>query len=131
MVLGTNAIAAFGMQVLHSNGEVVHPSPTACKESGERVQLGGETHESTEKTESTGCTSEGDAQANSKDTGKVQQVTRVILSQVVHLGPRQTKEVKVEMRQLAEMDTSAEMLGIVAPDKECLAEHKCDFVETL
>ena len=38
LVLGTNAITALGMQVLHSNGEVVHPSPKVCKESGEMVR---------------------------------------------------------------------------------------------
>ena len=108
---------------------------TACKESGERVQLGGEatelSHESSEKTESTECMSAGGAQPNSKDIGRLEQVTRVILSQVVHLGPWQIKEVKVETRQPAGMDSSAEMLEIIVSDEESLAEHKCDFVEIL
>ena len=29
------------------------------------------------------------------------------------------------------MDLGAEILGIVVPDEECIAEHKCDLVETL
>ena len=35
------------------------------------------------------------------------------------------------MQQLNGMDSCAEILGIVIPDGEHLAEHKCDFVETL
>ena len=42
-----------------------------------------------------------------------------------------TKDVKVEMRQPVGMDSSVEMLGIVVPDEECLAERTCDFVDTL
>ena len=137
LVLGTNAMTAFGMQVLHSNSTVICPSPIkyiACEESGEKVQPSGEvtelSQESSEQPESTSCTS-GDEQITSKDTGKLEQVTRVILSQIVHLGLQHTKEVKVEIRQLAGMGSGAEMLGIIVPDEECLAEHKCDFAEIL
>ena len=70
-----------GMQVLHSNGKFVHPSPITCEESGERV-LPSLSQEGSEKPELTSCTSGGDAQLTSKDTGRLEQVTRVILSQV-------------------------------------------------
>ena len=134
LVLGTNAMTAFGMQVLHSNGTVICPSPIACEESGEKVQPSGEvtelSQESSEQPESTSCTS-GDEQITSKDTGRLEQLTRVILSQIVHLGLRHTKEVKVEIRQFAGMGSGAEMLGIIVPDEECLAEHKCNFAGTL
>ena len=70
-----------GMQVLHLNGKFVHPSPITCEESGERV-LPSLSQEGSEKPELTSCTSGGDAQPTSKDTGRLEQVTTVILSQV-------------------------------------------------
>ena len=93
LVLGTNAIPEFGIKMVHSNGEIVHPT--------------------------------------SKEVDELKQVARVILSQVAHLGPRETQEVKVEVVQPTTMELSAEMVGIVVPAEQSLAEQQCDFAELL
>ena len=135
LVLGTNAMTALEMKVLHSNGEVVHPDPSNCEKPVKEARPSeGPTESSpdhSQKPQSTEGMTGTDSQPNLKSAERLEQVTRVILSQVVHLGPRQTKDVKVEVQQPAGMDSSVEMLGIVVPDEECLAERTCDFVDTL
>ena len=135
IVLGTNSLTALGMKVLHSNGKVVHPGPSTCEELVKGVHSSKEPIKSSpdhsEKPESTECRNGADSQPNLKSTERLEQVTRIILSQVVHLGPRQTKDVKVEVQQPAGMNLNAEMVGIIVPDEECLAEWTCDFVDSL
>ena len=95
LVLGTNAITTLGMKVLHSNGKVVHPDPSNCEKPMKEAHPSEETTESSpdrpEKPKSTEGMNGADSQPNLKSTERLEQVTRVILSQVVHLGPRQTK----------------------------------------
>ena len=135
LVLGTNAITALGMKVLHSNGEVVQPDSGTCEEPVQEMHLSEEPTETSpdhsEMPESAEGMNGEDSQPNHKSTERLEQATRVILSQVVHLGPRQTKDVKVEVQQPAGMSLDAEMLGIVVPDEDNLAERTCDFVDTL
>jgi len=54
---------------------------------------------------------------------ELKQVARVILSQVAHLGPHQTQEVKVEVVQPNTMELSSGMVGIVVPAEQSLAEQ--------
>ena len=133
LVLGTNAMTALDMKVLHSGGKVVHPDPSNCEEPVKEAHPseGPTETDHSEKPKSTEGMTGADSQPNLKSAERLDLVTRVILSQVVHLGPRQTKDVKVELQQPAGMDSSVEMLGIVVPDEECLAERTCDFVDTL
>ena len=135
LVLGTNAMTALDMKVLHSDGKVVHPDPSNCEEPVKEAHPSeGPTESSpdhSEKPKSTEGMTGADSQPNLESAERLDLVTRVILSQVVHLGPRQTKDVKVELQQTAGMDSSVEMLGIIVPDEECLAERTCDFVDTL
>lgn len=99
---GTNAIPAFGMQVVHSNGEVVYPSLE------EREQVVNSSKEF--------------FQPITEDVKKTEHAVRVVLSQMVHLGPQQTREVKVEVAQPSMIDSASETLGIIVPVEQHLAQ---------
>ena len=52
------------------------------------------------------------------------------MSQVLHLGARISKEVKVAIVQPAAKDAHIG-LGVIIPEEGCLAEQQCDFTEVL
>ena len=124
IVLGTNALTAFGMQVMHSNGEAVRPDDNVHP-SG----TGQETLEETEEPEQLIHPAEEVVPTDQTD-GKPEYKVRVLLSQVVHLGARMSKEVRVEIVQPATQDAHIG-LGVLVPEEGCLAERQCDFMEVL
>ena len=110
LVLGTNAIAAFGMQLVHSNGGVIHPSVSDTKMSKH-------------------------VHANDRDSGGSEHVTRVVLSRVTRIGPQETKFVRVNMVQSVGTNESPQVItkasGIVSPNEDILAHVSCDLMEQL
>ena len=62
--------------------------------------------------------------------GRPEDKVRVLLSQVVHLGAKMSKEVKVEIVQPVAKDAHIG-LGVLTPEEGCLAEQHCVFTEVL
>ena len=99
IVLGTNAMIGFGMQLVHNNGTTVQPS-----------------FRNSELKEPT-----------------TENVTRVVLSGVTRLGPRETKFLKATVSQSSEFNKNPQVdsRGVVSPNEAILADVSCDFVEQL
>ena len=62
--------------------------------------------------------------------GKPEDKVQVLLSQVVHLCAKMSKEVKVEIVQPVTKDVHI-ILRVLVPEEGCLAEQQCDFTEVL
>ena len=100
LVLGTNAIVGFGIQLVHENGMTIQPV-SGNAESVERA---------------------------------AEKVTRVVLSGVTQIGPRETKCVKAKVVQTSGTDDTqpaADLTGVISPNETILADLSCDFVEQL
>ena len=100
LVLGTNTIVGFGIQLVHENGTTIQPVAGNAK-SVERA---------------------------------AEKVTRVVLSGVTRIGPRETKCVKAKVVQTSGTDDTqplADLTGVISPNETILADLSCDFVEQL
>lgn len=100
LVLGTNAIVEFGIQLVHTNGTTVQPV-SGNADSVDRV---------------------------------TETVTRVALTRVTRLGPRETKFVKAEVVSNSVTDDTqppTDLTGVISPNENILANLSCDFVEQL
>ena len=101
LVLGTNAMIGFGMQLVHINGTTVQPSF-------------------------------GNSELIEPTT--TENVTRVVLSGVTRLGPKETKFAKAKVSSSEfnkNQSLPADSRGIVSPNEAILPDVNCDFVKQL
>ena len=127
VLMGTNALVKHGFTVTHSNGMQVEPNTKDRKDPNGNTNLNATDAGASEQALSSAVVPD---ELSSRNSGGSEQVTRVILSQVVHLGAQQTKEVKVEIVCSSE-NSEGDMLGVLVPVEETLAEQQCDFTQAL